>query len=197
MAAYLSTELRRRTVVYHAGLTREERNEAQEQFMGGTADVVVATNAFGMGVDKANIRSVVHFNLTGTIEAYYQEAGRAGRDDQYAQCLLLYAPSDRKLQEHFIDNEYPSRNAVYAIYEHLRALTDDPIQRTRAEIRDGLGLDLSEMGVGAGIRILESAGPWSSSALARTWRSRESTTIPEVRPWPIVSVARLTFSALS
>ena len=67
-------------MIYHAGLTREERNDAQDRFMSGEAEVVVATNAFGMGVDKPDIRSVVHFNMPGTIEAYYQEAGRAGRD---------------------------------------------------------------------------------------------------------------------
>ncbi len=72
--------LKRPAVVYHAGLTREERAEAQDRFMSGEVEVVVATNAFGMGVDKADIRSVIHFNLPGTLEAYYQEAGRAGRD---------------------------------------------------------------------------------------------------------------------
>ena len=80
VAEFLRRELRRDAVVYHAGLTREERHEAQERFMGGEAEVVVATNAFGMGVDKADIRSVVHYNMPGTLEAYYQEAGRAGRD---------------------------------------------------------------------------------------------------------------------
>ena len=78
VAGYLKKELRRETVVYHAGLTREQRTEAQERFMKGEAEIVVATNAFGMGVDKADIRSVIHFNLPGTLEAYYQEAGRAG-----------------------------------------------------------------------------------------------------------------------
>ncbi|MGE5754480.1 MAG: RecQ family ATP-dependent DNA helicase, partial [Planctomycetaceae bacterium] len=73
---HLEHALRRSAVVYHAGLTREERTAAHERFMAGEAEIVVATNAFGMGVDKADIRSVIHFNMPGTLEAYYQEAGR-------------------------------------------------------------------------------------------------------------------------
>ncbi len=106
--------------IYHAGLGREERAEAQDRFMSGRAQVVVATNAFGMGVDKPDIRSVIHFNMPGTLEAYYQEAGRAGRDGQHAECVLLYAAGDRFLQEMFIENEYPPPEAVYRVYDFLR-----------------------------------------------------------------------------
>ena len=145
-------------VVYHAGLTREERTEAQDRFMSGQAQVVVATNAFGMGVDKSDIRSVIHFNLPGTLEAYYQEAGRAGRDGHPAHCLLLYAAGDRFLQEMFIENEYPPPDSVFRVYEFLRGLDADPIELTHAEIKESARLDLNESAVGTALKILEGAG---------------------------------------
>ncbi len=155
---FLQKELRRPAVIYHAGLTREERTQAQERFMAGEVQTVVATNAFGMGVDKADIRSVVHFNLPGTLEAYYQEAGRAGRDGHAAHCVLLYAPGDRFLQEMFIDNEYPPPDAVFRIYEYLRGLDADPIELTHAEIKESTRLDLNESAVGTVLKILEGVG---------------------------------------
>ncbi len=158
VAAFLSGELRRESVVYHAGLTREQRTAAQDRFMSGAAEIVVATNAFGMGVDKAQIRSVIHFNMPGTLEAYYQEAGRAGRDGLPALCLLLHSSGDRFLQELFIENEYPSRGAIYQVYEFLRRLDDDPIQLTHADIREAAGLDLNESAVGTVLKILDKFG---------------------------------------
>ncbi|WZO96400.1 RecQ family ATP-dependent DNA helicase [Isosphaeraceae bacterium EP7] len=155
---YLRRSRRREVVVYHAGLGREERSEAQDLFMSGRAEVVVATNAFGMGVDKADVRSVVHFNIPGTLEAYYQEAGRAGRDGLPSACALIYAPGDRFLQEMFIENEYPPRDAVFRTYESMRRMDADPIELTHAEIKDVVGLDLNESAIGTVLKILEGAG---------------------------------------
>ncbi len=175
---FLGDDLRRETVVYHAGLDREDRHQAQERFMRGEAEIVVATNAFGMGVDKPDIRSVVHFNMPGTIEAYYQEAGRAGRDGLPAECVLLYAPGDRFLQELFIENEYPPPEAVFRVYEYLRALDADPIELTQAEIREAVRLDLNESAVGTILKILEGAG-----GLER-FRPRENMAIVRINAEP-------------
>jgi ATP-dependent DNA helicase RecQ len=158
VAEHLRREQRRTAVVYHAGLTREQRHEAQDRFMGGVADVVVATNAFGMGVDKPDIRAVVHFNMPGTLEAYYQEAGRAGRDGFPASCVLFHAPGDRILQERFIENEYPPPDVVFQVYNFLRRLDADPIELTQAEIRAETGIDLAESAIGTALKLLEGAG---------------------------------------
>ncbi|MFB6262278.1 MAG: helicase-related protein, partial [Bradymonadaceae bacterium] len=79
-----------RAGVYHGGMEDEERSELQERWMEGEVPVLVATNAFGMGVDKADVRAVVHYNMPGSVEAYYQEAGRAGRDGERAHCVLMF-----------------------------------------------------------------------------------------------------------
>ena len=97
-------------------VTPTDRDNATGPIKPSGRALVVATNAFGMGVDKADIRSVVHYNLPGTLEAYYQEAGRAGSDGKDASCVLLYAPGDRFLQEMFIENEYPPPDAVFKVW---------------------------------------------------------------------------------
>ena len=88
---------------YHAGMDGAKRTESQEKFMSSGGAIAVATNAFGMGINKPDVRLVVHYNLPGTLEAYYQEAGRGGRDGQPARCILLFSYQDRVLQEFFIE----------------------------------------------------------------------------------------------
>src|SRR5205085_672720 len=116
----LLNDARITAVGYHAGLDDAHRREVQDAFMKERARVIVATNAFGMGIDKPNVRLVVHYTMPGTLEAYYQEAGRAGRDGEPANCFLLHSFQDRFTHEFFIKGSYPEREVVEDVYRVLR-----------------------------------------------------------------------------
>ena len=104
VAGILKQAVPDRTVLrYHAGMDPASRTASLEQFMQITGVIAVATNAFGMGINKPDIRLVVHYNIPGTLEAYYQEAGRGGRDGRPARCIILFSYQDRFIQEFFID----------------------------------------------------------------------------------------------
>ena len=106
---------------YHAGLTAEERERNQRAFVNDTAPVMVATNAFGMGIDKSNVSYVVHYNMPGSVEAYYQEAGRAGRDGSPAECLLLWCDGDIATGRFFIEQESTHEGLTVEEAEVVRA----------------------------------------------------------------------------
>lgn len=105
--------------IYHAGLTKSEREENQNAFIKDDVKVIVATNAFGMGIDKENIRFIIHYNLPGDLESYYQEIGRAGRDGKMSQCILLSNPRDIALQQFFIDRSQASDDVKESMREKL------------------------------------------------------------------------------
>jgi ATP-dependent DNA helicase RecQ len=119
---------------YHGRLKASERAENQDRFMRGGLKAMVATNAFGMGIDKPDIRFVIHHHLPGTIEAYYQEFGRAGRDGLPALCSLLYDPTDKALHAFFQAGKYPSLEDLVNAHHTLNRLADSPEPPTLAEL---------------------------------------------------------------
>ncbi|MGE3974649.1 MAG: ATP-dependent DNA helicase RecQ [Bdellovibrionales bacterium] len=107
-------------VVYHGQLRDDRRRRNQENFLRGDADLILATPAFGLGIDKADVRLIIHGETPGSLEAYYQEAGRAGRDGLESRCALLYDPDDISIQEDFIKWAHPDPGFIKTVYELIR-----------------------------------------------------------------------------
>jgi len=150
-------ELGLSVVTYHAGMSDGQRIKAQEDFMTGRKQMIVATNAFGMGIDKAEIRFVVHYQMPGSIEAYYQEIGRAGRDGLPSTCLLLFNYADKNTHDFFIDGSYPNGTLVRQVYDALVSTGLKRIELSATELTKR-AQQKNEMAVNSALYLLERAG---------------------------------------
>jgi DNA topoisomerase-3 len=146
----------RRAAAYHAGMSTVRRDASQRRFQAGELDVMVATIAFGMGIDKADIRTVVHTGLPSSLEGYYQEIGRAGRDGLPARAVLLFSWADRRTHEYFLDRDYPDPELLEAVF---RKLSDEPQEQDglRARLRldeDSFPVVIDKLWSFGGARVL-------------------------------------------
>ena len=142
---------------YHAGMGDGVRIRAQDDFMSGRAQMIVATNAFGMGIDKPDIRFVAHYQMPGSIEAYYQEIGRAGRDGLPSDCVLLFNYADKNTHDFFIEGSYPDLKTIQSVYDSLVSTGLQRIELSTHEIAQRAGAT-NEMAVNSALYLLERAG---------------------------------------
>ncbi len=146
-------------IAYHGGMSDREREQAQNDFIQRKADIAVATNAFGMGIDRPDVRFVIHYEIPGSVEAYYQEAGRAGRDGEAAVCELLFNYADTRTQEFFIEGANPTAAMIRQVYQYLLDAADDQheLRRSLEEITQGSGIS-NPMGSGSALTMLARIG---------------------------------------
>jgi ATP-dependent DNA helicase RecQ len=144
-------------VTYHAGMTDSNRIKAQDDFMSGRKQMIVATNAFGMGIDKPDIRFVVHYQMPGSIEAYYQEIGRAGRDGLLSTCVLLFNYADKNTHDFFIEGSYPNISVIKQVYDSLASTELKRIELSTSELARRTG-ESNEMAIQSALYVLERAG---------------------------------------
>jgi ATP-dependent DNA helicase RecQ len=188
VAEFLRDVVNLEAAYYHAGLDADTRYRLQEAFLNGRQSVMVATNAFGMGIDRPDVRLLVHYAMPGTLEAYYQEAGRAGRDGEPAQAVLLYAPQDRALQEWFIETSTLTRSELRTLYKSVRAANGVDVWTTASELSFSSNLPSVKIKVGLaqleaagalerlgdkGMRMLLRRGEWDQAAIKATFAHSE------------------------
>ena len=139
-------ELGKKSAYYHAGRSDSARADAHEAFLSNDIDVIVATNAFGMGVDKPDIRFIIHYAHPASVGSYYQEIGRGGRNGERCDCILLFSPYDRKVQEHFIFNATPSAEEVADYFDEIvgAAARDEELSVSR-QTYESHNVELFEM----------------------------------------------------
>ena len=149
---------------YHAGLSMEDREQKQEAWMAGKTRIMACTNAFGMGIDKPDVRLVVHLTIPDSIEAYFQEAGRAGRDGKKSYAVLLYAPTDADTLKRFLENAYPDFKLIKRTYQALGSYTQQAYGSGRGESFPFdlqafcLHFDLEQGPTHAALRVLQQEG---------------------------------------
>ncbi|PCI33012.1 MAG: recombinase RecQ [Elusimicrobia bacterium] len=168
-----------RCIAYHGAFDEAKRTKAQTKFMSGEASVAIATNAFGMGIDRADLRFVIHYDIPGSVEAYYQEAGRAGRDGEPARCELLFNYADVKTQEFFLDGSNPTREVIEGSYSAIQRLCRrGPIRTAISEIATKIGNGRpNQMAVGTALRLLQRA-----DAIERSYQGGRTYTTALVEP---------------
>ncbi|MBT7854000.1 MAG: ATP-dependent DNA helicase RecQ [Opitutae bacterium] len=143
-------------ITYHGGMDSDTWDQMQNRFIQGEIDIAIATNAFGMGIDRPDIRFIAHFEMPGSIEAYYQEAGRAGRDEKPATCELLFNYADKRIQEMFHEGSNPPLAVLQALYELLRDKADpqNEIHLSNDDLRQHLGPRTNPMAIQTVLSIL-------------------------------------------
>ncbi|HYD97313.1 MAG TPA: ATP-dependent DNA helicase RecQ [Noviherbaspirillum sp.] len=142
---------------YHGQMAARARHANQDAFMSGACRVMVATNAFGMGIDKPDIRFVIHYQIPANLEAYYQESGRAGRDGEDAECVLLFYAKDKQVQQFFLARRYPGVEDLGEVYAALQALATEHPRVSAAQVQAHLG-QVSDTRLQVSLKLLKDGG---------------------------------------